>query len=245
VNERLQALLSLEGRVALVAGGSGGIGRAVCRTFAEAGASVVSLDRPGSPPPDDARALECDVRDSAAVADAVGDVVRTGGRLDILVHTVGVTRDATLLKLTDTQWRDVLDANLSSAFYLLRASAPHLRQHGNGAVVVVSSINGERGKMGQANYAASKAGLNTLARTAARELGKYGVRVNAVAPGWVDTTMTAGLPEEVRLRAIEESALKRLARPDDIAGAILFLCCDLGRHVTGQVIRVDGGQLIA
>lgn len=245
MNERLQALVSLGGRVAVVAGGSGGIGRAICRTLADAGATVVSVDRPGSPPPECSRAVECDVRDSAAVNALVADVVAREGRLDILVHTVGVTRDATIARLTDDQWAEVLGANLTSAFYLLRAAAPHLRQHGNGAVVLVSSINGERGKIGQANYAASKGGLNTLARTAARELGKHGVRVNAVAPGWVDTAMTTNLPAEIRQRAVDESSLKRLATPDDIASTILFLSCDLGRHVTGQVIRVDGGQLIA
>jgi acetoacetyl-CoA reductase/3-oxoacyl-[acyl-carrier protein] reductase len=111
-------------------------------------------------------------------------------------------------------------------------------------VVLVSSINGERGKAGQANYAASKGGLNALARTAARELGRFGIRVNAVAPGWIETPMTAGLPAELRERALAETALGRLGRPEDVAGAVLYLCSELGRQVTGQVLRVDGGQLI-
>ena len=111
-------------------------------------------------------------------------------------------------------------------------------------MVLVSSINGERGKAGQANYAASKGGLNALARTAARELGRFGIRVNAVAPGWIETSMTAGLPAELRQRALEESVLGRLGQPEDVARAVLFLCSELSRHVTGQVLRVDGGQLI-
>ena len=119
-----------------------------------------------------------------------------------------------------------------------------MRAAGAGAIVLVSSINGERGKVGQANYAASKAGLIALARTAARELGGFGIRVNVVSPGWIETPMTAGLPEDVRQRAIEETALGRLGAPDDVAAAMVFLVSDLGRHVTGQVLRVDGGQLI-
>ena len=161
-----------------------------------------------------------------------------------MVHCAGITRDGVLWKLSSDDWRAVMAANLDSAFYLLHAAVPALRAAGGGAVVLVSSINGERGKAGQANYAASKAGLNALARTAARELGRFGIRVNAVAPGWVETPMTAALPEELRQRALAETALGRLGRPEDVAGAVLFLCSDLARHVTGQVLRVDGGQLI-
>jgi len=160
------------------------------------------------------------------------------------VHCAGGTRDALLSKMTDEEWRTVLSTNLDSAFFLLRSAAPALRRAGGGAVVLVSSINAERGKAGQANYAASKAGLHALARTAARELGRYGIRVNAVAPGWIDTPMTAGLSTELRERALGETVLGRLGRPEDVAGVVLFLCSGLARHVTGQVLRVDGGQLI-
>jgi acetoacetyl-CoA reductase/3-oxoacyl-[acyl-carrier protein] reductase len=135
--------------------------------------------------------------------------------------------------------------NLGSAFHLLHGATPLLRARGEGAVVLISSINGERGKLGQSNYAASKAGLIGLARSAARELGRFGVRVNVIAPGLVRTPMTATLPPEVTQRALEETALGRVAEPEDVAHAALFLCCDLGRHVTGQVLRVDGGQLMA
>ena len=236
-------LLALDGRVALVAGGSGAIGGAVSDLLLAAGARVVVLDRPGRPAPPGAAARSCELADSAAVGAAVAAVAREEGRLDLLVHCAGIVRDGLLFKLGDEDWRAVMGANLDSAFYLLRAAVPALRAAG-GAVVLVSSINGERGKAGQANYAASKGGLNALARTAARELGRFAIRVNVVSPGWIESPMTGGLPAELRQRALEESVLGRLGQPEDVARAVLFLCSELSRHVTGQVLRVDGGQLI-
>ena len=135
--------------------------------------------------------------------------------------------------------------NLDAAFYLLKRTIPIMRDSGEGAVVLISSINGERGKLGQANYAASKAGLLGLGRTAARELGRFGIRVNIIAPGMILTGMTEKLPKELRARAAEESVLGRLGTPEDVARACLFLASPLARHITGQVLRVDGGQLIA
>lgn len=244
MNAPAKALLGIEGRVALVAGGGGGIGRAVTDSLLAVGARVVSLDRAEHPAAVGGLSRACDLADSAQVRAAVAAVAREQGRLDLLVHCAGITRDGLLLKLRDEDWREVLATNLDSAFYLLRSAAPEMRAAGGGAVVLVSSINGERGKAGQANYAASKGGLNALARTAARELGRHGIRVNVVAPGWIDTPLTAALPGELRQRALEETALERLGQPEDVAGAVLFLCSELGRHVTGQVLRVDGGQLI-
>jgi acetoacetyl-CoA reductase/3-oxoacyl-[acyl-carrier protein] reductase len=236
--------LALDGRVALVAGGGGGIGQAVGALLLAAGARVFSLDRADRPGPPGAISLACDVALSGEAEASVAEVVRQAGRLDVLVHCAGITRDGWLAKLSDDDWKSVLSTNLDSAFFLLRAAIAPLRAAGGGAVVLVSSINGERGKAGQANYAASKAGLNALARTAARELGGFGIRVNAVAPGFIETEMTAALPAAVRERALAETALGRLGSAEDVAGAVLFLCSDLGRHVTGQVLRVDGGQLI-
>jgi acetoacetyl-CoA reductase/3-oxoacyl-[acyl-carrier protein] reductase len=244
VTDPAPAGLSLDHRVALVAGGAGGIGAAVCNRLADAGATVVCVDRPGSAVPSGRAFAACDVCDAAALAAVVGSIERDTRRLDIVVHCAGVTRDGALWKLTDEDWSTVVSTNLDSAFYLLRAVVPVMRRTG-GAVALVSSINGERGKAGQANYASSKAGLNTLARTAARELGRFNLRVNAVAPGWIETPMTAPLADDLRQRALDETALGRLGQPDDVACAILFLCSDLARHVTGQVVRVDGGQLIA
>jgi acetoacetyl-CoA reductase/3-oxoacyl-[acyl-carrier protein] reductase len=240
----LGQLLALEGRCALVAGGSGAIGAATVARLVEAGARAVSLDLPGCEAPAGATGLECDLSDPRAVEAAFLELERRRFLPDIVVHCAGIARDAVLWKLDDEAWSSVLRSNLDSAFHLLRASIPPMRALGRGALVLVSSINGERGKLGQANYAASKAGLIGLARTAAREVGRFGLRVNVVAPGMVRTPMWAALSEERRQAAAAESVLGRIAEPDDVARAILFLCSDLARHVTGQVLRVDGGQLI-
>lgn len=243
-NAKLGELLSLAGQRVLVTGGSGGIGLAVVDLLRAAGAEVWSVDLAGAPPPSGAVSKPCDLRDKAALARIVHEAQAAGG-LDALVHCAGITRDRVLWKLTDDDWDAVLDVNLDSAFRLLRAAAPILRARNKGSVVLVSSINGERGKFGQANYAASKAGLIGLAKSAARELGRFNVRVNVVAPGMVRTAMTEGLPPEVLRTAQDESALGRIAEPADVARAVLFLISDLARHVTGQVLRVDGGQLMA
>jgi acetoacetyl-CoA reductase/3-oxoacyl-[acyl-carrier protein] reductase len=222
--------ISLAGRVAVVAGAGGGIGASVVRLLGEAGAEVVGVDLPGRSAPGARLMLACDLYD----------------RLDILVHCAGVARDRVFWKLADADWADVMRVNLDSAFYLLRAVTPLLRQaKGGGAVVLVASINGERGKFGQANYSASKAGLIGFGRSAARELGRFDVRVNMVAPGMIRTAMIADLSAEIVEQARAETALGRIGEPEDVARAILFLCSDLSRHVTGQVLRVDGGQLIA
>lgn len=234
----------LEGRVAVVAGGGGAIGAAVASRLCDEGATVYALDLPGCPGPPDTASIACDLTEPDQIAAALEQVDRETARLDVVVHAAGVTRDGRLWKLTDDDWATVMRTNLDSAFFLVRAVTPVLRRAAGGSIVLVSSINGERGKVGQANYAASKAGLNALARTAARELGGFGVRVNAVAPGWIDTPMTAGLPEPIRQRARDEAALGRLGTPDDVALVVLFLASELARHVTGQVLRVDGGQLI-
>lgn len=249
----LSALVDLGGRVAVVAGAAGAIGAAISDRLREAGARVFGIDRPGrvaagagrpgaaAAPPD---AVECDLTVDAEVQAAIAHVVHEAGGVDIVVHAAGITRDARVWKLAPADWDAVIAANLTSAFSLVRAVVPVMRRTGGGAIVLISSINGERGKIGQTAYAASKAGMNALARTSARELGGFGIRVNVVAPGWIDTPMTTGLPAEIRERAVEESPLRRVGRPDDVARAVVFLASELGHHVTGQVLRVDGGQLI-
>jgi NAD(P)-dependent dehydrogenase (short-subunit alcohol dehydrogenase family) len=235
---------SLAGRVAIVAGGAGGIGSAIATVLLDAGARVVSGDREGRAGPAAAVSLVCDVTHRPDVDALVATTVDREGRLDIVVHAAGIARDARIMRMSDEDWRAVMATNLDSAFYLLRAAAPAIRASGGGAIVLVSSINAERGKAGQANYGASKAAMNTLARTAAREFGRDGIRVNAVAPGWIETPLTAALSRDLRQRALEETALGRIGRPDDVASVVLFLCADASRHITGQVLRVDGGQLI-
>ena len=244
-NGRARSLLALDERIALVTGSGGGIGGAAATLLAAAGATVYAVDLPGRPVPAGTNAAACDLGDRAAVRELIADVAETTGRLDILVHAAGIVRDGVLWKLTDDDWADVMKVNLDAAFWLLRATAPVMRAGGGGSIVLVTSINGERGKFGQANYAAAKAGLIGLGRTAAKELGRFGVRVNLVSPGWIETGMTAPLPEAARAAAIAETALGHPGRPEDVASAILFLVSDMSRHVTGQVLRVDGGQLTA
>lgn len=237
--------VSLAGKVALVTGAGGGIGSAVARWLAAAGARTLACDLAGHDGPAGTETRACDVGDPAAIRSLADAVRRDAGRLDVLVHAAGITRDSMLWKMEDEAWDRVLAVNLDSAFHLLKAFAPILREAGGASVVLVASINGERGKRGQGNYAASKAGLIALGKTAALEMGRHGVRVNSVAPGWIETPMTASIPDEFRKKAIDESALGRTGSPDDVAGAVLFLCSDWARHVTGQVLRVDGGQLTA
>jgi 3-oxoacyl-[acyl-carrier protein] reductase len=189
-----------------------------------------------------ALAVEADVRQFAAADAAVREVAAAFGRLDVVVTCAGVTADAVSWKLTEEQWDTVLDVNLKGSFAVARAAAPLLRANQWGRIVLIGSINGRRGRFGQANYAASKAGIVGLGKTLARELGRFGTTVNVVAPGMVATPMTAALPAEALQRAEEEAVLGRIAEPRDIADAVVFLCSDRARHITGTVVPVDGGQ---
>jgi acetoacetyl-CoA reductase/3-oxoacyl-[acyl-carrier protein] reductase len=236
------------GEVALVTGSAAGIGAAIAAALVEAGARVHGLDvsEPDARPEAAAGSYDhhaVDLRDGAAVRSAIEAVLAAEGRIDHVVNVAGITRDRALWNLTDEDWDAVLDVNLSGAFRVLRAVAPYMRAQGRGSVVQVASVNGLRGKFGQANYAASKAGLIGLTRVAARELGPRGIRVNAVAPGMIDTAMARAVPDEVRSRAVAETTLGRLGLPEEVAAAVLFLLSDAAALVTGEVVRVDGGQL--
>jgi 3-oxoacyl-[acyl-carrier protein] reductase len=235
----------LAGKVAMVTGGAGGIGRATVQTLMSCGATVVSVDLPGQSPAEGVAALDCDLSDANAVSGMFDAFEDRFDRLDLFVHSAGTTRDGVSWKMTDENWRTVLGVNLDSAFYVVRRAVPLMRSAGGGSIVLITSINGERGKFGQTNYAASKAGLIGLGRSLAREAGRFGVRVNMVAPGLIETEMTAGMSDSDRQRSIDESVLGAIGKPEDVAAAVLYLSSPLSRHVTGQVLRVDGGQLIA
>ncbi len=234
------------GQVAWVTGASRGIGLAVARAFHGRGAKVVGLDLDVSPElrAFAAQAVELDVSSTSGVSSACAALAKQGLAPDALVNNAGVTRDSVVWKMSEESWDLVLDVNLKGAFNLTREALPLMREKQQGAIVCVSSINGLRGKFGQSNYAASKAGLIGFAKSVAREAGKFGVRVNVVAPGMVETEMAQKVPPEIRQKALDETLLGRLAAPEDIANAVLFLSSGLGKHITGQVLQVDGGQYL-
>ena len=233
----------LDGQVAVVTGGSGALGSAIMQTLSEAGAQAFSLDV--TKPADSAQSwVHCDVRDDASVVAAVQKVVTEHGRLDILIHAAGISRDAVLWKLSPEDWDVVQQVNLRGAFLLMRHGIPWLRKSSGGRIVLIGSINGSRGKFGTATYSASKAGLIGLMKTTAREVAGFGILVNVVEPGWVRTPLTERVPAELREAAIEASLLKKALEPADIANAVLYLCGPGGRYVTGQILRVDAGQVL-
>lgn len=233
--------------VALVTGGGSGIGLCTARRLERSGHVVHAVDlRPGEVGAICARTggavHEADVADYAEAGRIVARVVSGSGGVDVLVNNAGISRDALLWNLDEAMFDEVVACNLKGTFNYLRACADPMRGQGRGAVVNVSSTNALRGKRGLANYSAAKAGILGLTRTAARELGPSGIRVNAVAPGFVDTPLTANLDPAIRERATRETCLGRIAQPDDVAAVICFLASDEARHVTGAVVRVDGGQ---
>ena len=247
--------MELTGKKALVTGGSRGIGRAIVLELARLGADV-AFDYKGDPAEGEAVAREVrklgrralsftvDAADYAPVGEVVKSVLKEFGGLDILVNNAGITRDAVIWKMTPEQWDAVIGVNLKGYFNHIRAAAPVFKEQGHGKIVNIASINGLRGKFGQSNYCASKAGVIGLTKSVAKELGKYHVNVNCVAPGMIETEMTKTLPPEAVEAAIKESALGKLGRPEDVACLTAFLVSEKANHITGTVIQVDGGQYI-
>ena len=234
---------SLEGKLALVTGGSRGIGRAIALELGEAGAEVVVGYRTSR---DEAETVASEIGGRAVQAD-VSDpesakaLVEEAGNVDVLVNNAGLTRDGVLARMSDDDWRTVIDTNLSSVFYTCRAAARTMMRRRSGAIVNVSSIVGVHGNWGQTNYAASKAGIIGFTKSLARELGSRNVRANVVAPGYVKTQLTEVLPEGATTAMLEATPLGRLGDPEDVAGAVRFLCSDEAAFVTGAVLLVDGG----
>ena len=234
---------SLEGRTALVTGGSRGIGKAIAAELAGAGATVVLGYRSGA---EEAEAVASEIGGRAVQADVSQSedaqrLVEDAGDIDILVNNAGVTRDGLLARMSDEDWRVVVDTNLGGTFNTCRAAARGMMRRRAGAIVNISSVVGLHGNPGQTNYSASKAGIIGFTKALARELGSRGVRANVVAPGYVSTRLTNELPEELQQAMLANTPLGRLGEPEDIAGAVRFLCSDAASFVTGEVLLVDGG----
>ncbi len=247
--------LGLDGRVALVTGGARGIGAAISLELARQGCSIAIVDISPADAMKDLIAmideqggrtlvLQSDVSKFAEAEKCIESVRTDLGTLDIVVCNAGVNRDGVIWKMTEELWDEVLDINLKGCFNFCRAAARVFREQGHGKIVNIASINGLRGKFGQSNYAASKGGIIALTKSVAVELGRFDVNVNAVAPGMVMTDMAVDMPQEFLDQAIEETVLGRIAEPGEIAHLVAFLCSDYARHITGEVIKIDGGQYI-
>jgi 3-oxoacyl-[acyl-carrier protein] reductase len=247
--------MELEGKVAIVTGGTRGIGRAIALDLAANGADValnyrksadlaVELAQTLQGMGRRALVVQADVSSFTDAQVMVEKVLDAFGRLDILVNNAGMNWDGVVWKMTEEQWDRVIEVDLKGTFNYTRAVTPLFREQGSGKIVNITSINGLRGKFGQTNYSAAKAGVIGFTKACARELGRYSVNVNAVAPGLIETEMVKEAPEQVREMALAEIVLGRLGRPEEVAWVVTFLCTEKARHITGQVIQVDGGQYI-
>ena len=243
--------IDLTGQVAFVTGSTRGIGRGIAAALHQAGASVAVVGRNldqatavASEFGSRTAGVACDVADSAQVEAAITAAEKALGPISILVNNAGLTRDNLLIRLADDDWNQVLDANLKGAFHTTKTVIRGMMKRRAGRIINITSVVGITGNKGQANYAASKAGLIGFTKSVAKEYASRGITANCVAPGFIETDMTAALPQEARDALLSQIALGRLGQPADIAGAVLFLASDLARYVTGQVLVVDGGMVI-
>jgi 3-oxoacyl-[acyl-carrier protein] reductase len=227
-------------RSVLVTGGNRGIGLAIARAFAEAGDKVAVTYRSGEPP-EGLLGVKCDITDSEQVEQAFKEIEAAHGPVEVLVANAGITRDTLLLRMSEEDFTSVLDTNLTGTFRVVKRASKGMLRARKGRVVLISSVVGLLGSAGQANYAASKAGLVGFARSLARELGSRNITINVVAPGFVDTDMTAVLSDERRAEIVSQVPLGRYASPAEIASAVRFLSSDEAAYITGAVIPVDGG----
>ena len=244
---------TMEGKVAVVTGASRGIGKAIAVKLASKGATVVinyngSRERAEEVKNEVESAggkaviIQCNVADFDACIEFIETVIKEQGRIDILVNNAGITKDGLIMKMKEEDFDSVLNVNLKGTFNTIRHSARQMLRQQSGKIINISSVSGILGNAGQANYAASKAGVIGLTKTIARELGSRGITVNAIAPGFVDTEMTGVLSEEIRENACRQIILGRFGKPEDIANVAVFLASDKADYITGQVISVDGGM---
>ncbi len=247
--------MELEEKVAIVTGGTRGIGKAIVLDLASHGADVALIFRQSADLAQElaeivrekgrrALVLQADVANFDDAQSMVGKVLDDFGQVDILINNAGMNWDGVVWKMSEEQWDRVIGVDLKGTFNYTRAITPMFREQNSGKIVNITSINGLRGKFGQSNYSAAKAGVIGFTKTCARELGRYSVNVNAVAPGLIETEMVKEAPAKVRELALEEIVLGRLGLPEEVASVVTFLCSEGGRHITGQVIQVDGGQYI-
>lgn len=243
----------LEGKVALVTGAARGIGKAIALRFASEGADIaftdLAIDDNGRATEEEIRALGVRVKGYASNAanfdeahKTVEEVVKDFGGLDILVNNAGITKDGLMLRMSEAQWDAVIAVNLKSAFNFVHACVPVMMRRRGGSIINMASVVGVHGNAGQANYAASKAGMIALAKSVAQEMGPKGIRANAIAPGFIETAMTEALPDSVREEWKKKIPLRRGGTPDDVADIAVFLASNLSSYVSGQVIQVDGGM---
>ena len=247
--------MELEGKVAIVTGGTRGIGRAIVLDLAANGADVALIYRVSADLAQElaesiqamnrrAMIVQADVSSFDDAQAMVAQVMEEFGKVDILINNAGMNWDGVVWKMTEEQWDRVINVDLKGTFNYTRAVVPLFREQGSGKIVNITSINGLRGKFGQTNYTAAKAGVIGFTKTCARELGRKSINVNAVAPGLIETEMVKEAPEKVREMALAEIVLDRLGLPEEVAYVVTFLCTEKARHITGQVIQVDGGQYI-
>lgn len=243
----------LEGKVAVVTGAARGIGKEIALKYASEGADIaftdLVIDENGKKTEEEIAALgvRCkgypsDASDFAATEAVVEEIKKDFGRIDVLVNNAGITMDGLMLRMTEKQWDKVISVNLKSAFNYIHAVLPVMMRQKSGSIINMASVVGVHGNAGQANYAASKAGLIALAKSIAQEVGSRGIRANAIAPGFIETAMTAALPDDVRAEWVKKIPLRRGGQVEDIANVAVFLASDMSSYVTGQVIQVDGGM---
>ncbi len=243
----------LTGKTALVTGAARGIGKAIALKFAEEGANIaftdLVIDENGEATRAEieAKGVKCmayasNAADFVQTAEVVKQVHADFGRIDILVNNAGITKDGLMMRMTEQQWDAVINVNLKSSFNFINACTPIMMRQRSGSIINMASVVGVHGNAGQSNYAASKAGMIALAKSVAQEMGSRGIRANAIAPGFIETAMTAALPDEVRADWAKKIPLRRGGQPEDIANVAVFLASDLASYVSGQVIQVDGGM---